>query len=352
MRRIYIYAILLLVCLLSAQENYRSVEQIETEWGNHTNYQRDEMLSFCDFLFNEGYYERCLVSSFQFLYRLPDDPLKPAILYLIAKSYENMGNYSLARRYYNRVMQIEPETSIAYKASKYREVFSFLMEGDSKSVLRDTEASKDPYFLTLRGYSYLQDLKWEEARASFVSAEERFNSRYYSKLMTPLFQVIENVSNVKQHSHMKIAMSGMLLPGGGQLALKDKQNGQGILFTSLLLFGMFSLGDSNDMSGTVIFDNSPGAVLPIYKGVSPGFQLSDGSLSRPVLSKSSFLKYTVPPLVIAATLHIASVIKSFKDTNEKNKGLIRYYALNSIESIPPKKFLDFEEPSIINNKNY
>lgn len=352
MRRIYIYAILLLVCLLSAQENYRSVEQIETEWGNHTNYQRDEMLSFCDFLFNEGYYERCLVSSFQFLYRLPDDPLKPAILYLIAKSYENMGNYSLARRYYNRVMQIEPENSITYKASKYREIFSFLMEDDSKSVLKYTEASKDPYFLTLRGYSYLKDLKWEEARASFVSAEERFNSRYYSKLMTPLFQVIENVSNVKQHSHLKIAMSGMLLPGGGQLALKDKQNGQGILITSLLLFGIFTLGDSDELNGTVYFDNSPGAVLPLYKGVSSGFQLSDGNLSRPVLSKSSFLKYTIPPLVFGATLHVTSLIKSFKDTNEMNKSLIRYYALNSIESISPKKFLDFEEPSIINNKIY
>ena len=75
MRRSNTYIILLLICFISAQENYRSVEQIETEWGEHTTYQRDEMLSFCDFLFNEEYYERCLISCFQFLYRLPDDPL-------------------------------------------------------------------------------------------------------------------------------------------------------------------------------------------------------------------------------------------------------------------------------------
>ena len=122
MRRSNTYIILLLICFISAQENYRSVEQIETEWGEHTTYQRDEMLSFCDFLFNEEYYERCLVSCFQFLYRLPDDPLRPAIIYLIARSYEGMGNYSLARRYYNRVMKIESENSVAYKASKYREI--------------------------------------------------------------------------------------------------------------------------------------------------------------------------------------------------------------------------------------
>jgi len=348
MRRLYMSIVLMLICFLSAQENYRSVEQIETEWGKHTNYQRDEMLSFCDFLFNEGYYERCLVSSFQFLYRLPDDPSKPAILYLIAKSYEKMGNYSLARRYYNRVMQIEGENSIAYKASKYREIYSFLMEGNSNALLKNTEGSKDPYFLTLRAYSYLQSLKWEEARTLFVSAEERFDSRHYSKLMIPLYQVIENVSNVRQHSSAKVAMGGMLLPGGGQFILKDKQNGQGILATSLLLYGMYNLGSSDEIGGTVHFDRSPGNVVPVYKGISSGFQLSDGKLTKPISSKSSLLKYTIPPLAIGAILHISSLIKSFKDTKEKNKSLIRYYALESIESISPERFLDFEEPSIIN----
>ena len=122
MRKSNTYIILLLLCFVSAQENYRSVDQIQTEWADHTNYQRDEMLSFCDFLYNEGYYERCLISCFQFLYRLPDDPLRPAILYLIARSYEGMEKYSLARRYYNRVMKIEPENSMAHKASKYREI--------------------------------------------------------------------------------------------------------------------------------------------------------------------------------------------------------------------------------------
>ena len=104
--------------------------------------------SLFDFLFNEEHYERCLVSSFQFLYKLPDDPQKPAILYLIARSYEGMENYNLARRYYNRVMNIEPETSVAYTASKYRETYSYLMEGDNKSVLINTEGSDDPYDLT------------------------------------------------------------------------------------------------------------------------------------------------------------------------------------------------------------
>ena len=288
MRRSNTYIILLLICFISAQENYRSVEQIETEWGEHTTYQRDEMLSFCDFLFNEEYYERCLISCFQFLYRLPDDPRRPAILYLIARSYEGMGNYSLARRYYNRVMKIESENSVAYKASKYRETYSFLMQENIEAVLINTDGSDDPYFLTLRGYSYLQSLNWEEARALFVSAEEKFNHRHYSKLMIPLYQAIENVSSIPQHSRAKVAMGGIFFPGGGQFVLKDWKNGQGILTTALLLYGIYSLGGSNELSGTVHFDKSPGIVVPVYKGINSTFKLSDGNLTKSLSSRSSF----------------------------------------------------------------
>ena len=347
MRRLCIYILLFQICFLFGQDNYRSIDDIKDEWSEFTNFQRDEMLSFIDFLFNEEYYERCLVSSFQFLYKLPDDPKKPVILYLIARSYEGMKNYALARRYYKRVMNIEHENSIAYKASKYREIHSYLMEGDNKSVLIKTEGSDDPYDLTLRAYSYFQSLKWEDARALFISAEEKFNHRHYSKLMIPVYQAIENVSNVQQHSHAKVALGGMFLPGGGQFILKDHQNGQGILFTSLLLYGIYSLGNSSELNGKVQFDKSPGIVMPIYKGVNSGFTLSDGSLTKSISAKSALIKYTIPPIVIGTVLHITSLAKSFSDTKEKNQSLIEYYALESMESISPQRFLDFQEPTAI-----
>ena len=37
--------------------------------------------------------------------------------------------------------------------------------------------------------------------------------------------------------------------------------------------------------------------------------------------------------------------------NLSNKSLIKFYASSSLESTPPKMFLDFEEPSILDN-NY
>ncbi len=337
--------------MLFGQENYRSTGQIESEWGVYTKFQRDEMISFCDFLFKEGYYERCLISSFQFLYRLPNDPVKPALLYLIARSYEEMENYPLARRYYRRVMDLEPITSVAHKSAKYRETYSYLMEGDIDAVFSHTQNSEDPYFLIMRGYGYLQLLEWESARATFISAEEKFKDKHYSKLMIPLYQAIENVSSVKQHSKLKVAISGLIFPGGGQLVLRDKKNAQGIFISTFLLYGIYSLSSSNDNSGDIRFVNSPGTVTPTYREVNSNFNLSEGALSETISAKSALIKYTLPPIAFGSVLYLSSFVKSFSDTEEKNKNLINYYAREKIDSIPPRNFMDFEEPSVVNN-NY
>ena len=57
MRRLCIYILVFQICYLFGQENYRSVDDVKNEWSEYTNYQRDEMLSFIDFLFNEEYYD-------------------------------------------------------------------------------------------------------------------------------------------------------------------------------------------------------------------------------------------------------------------------------------------------------
>ena len=62
-------------------------------------------MSFCDFLFKQGYYERCLVNAFKALYKFPDDEIVSVLNYYklmqplttteyneVCKSYENFGS--------------------------------------------------------------------------------------------------------------------------------------------------------------------------------------------------------------------------------------------------------------------
>ena len=117
---LYLGVTFLFLSMLCAQRSYNSVDEIKSEWGDYTSYQRDELISFCDFLFKEKHYERCLLSSFQFLFKFPEDPVRPAILYIIARSYEELKNYSLSRRYYNQLIKLENNNSVAYKAATRR----------------------------------------------------------------------------------------------------------------------------------------------------------------------------------------------------------------------------------------
>ena len=179
-------------------------------------------------------------------------------------------------------MDNELKTSKVYKAANYRHLYCDFIQGNLKNVLNATTNSADPYYLMLRGYCYLKKLEWENARATFITAEEIFNDKHYSKLMIPLYQSIDDVSLIKQHSKLKVALSGLIFPGGGQLALKDKKNAQGIFASSFLLYSIYTLGAGDKTSGRVRFSNSSGTVVPTYSGVNKNFNLSGDALSKVV----------------------------------------------------------------------
>ena len=100
-----IIVLLYSICITYSQ-NYRNVDEIKDDWLEHTKFQKQELLSFCDFLIDEGHYERALLSLFQYLYKFPSDSLEVPILYHIARSYDLSGNPILANRYYDEVINL------------------------------------------------------------------------------------------------------------------------------------------------------------------------------------------------------------------------------------------------------
>ena len=73
------------MCVLAAgiaaqSQPYRHTDDIKKEWQDYTAFQKQELLSFCDFLSEEGFHDRALLAYFQFLYRYPGDPLEPPFI--------------------------------------------------------------------------------------------------------------------------------------------------------------------------------------------------------------------------------------------------------------------------------
>ncbi len=214
---------LIFVLLQSAkgQKEYHSVEEIEREWEEYTSFQRDELLSFCDFLFQEEYYERTILACFRYTFLYPEDEIIPLVYYKIARSYEEVGKIELAEEYFQQVQSMVLPNSLEYRAADYRLTFLSLQKGDYLAVHEAlSNDSLDPYFIVFDGYANFMELKWAEAKEDFQLCQQRFKTQKYDRLLKRLIRGCEDASDLPVKNR---SLAGILsvLPGGGRVYLGD-----------------------------------------------------------------------------------------------------------------------------------
>ena len=99
--KIFLFLILFNICF--SQSLYESVEDLEMKWEEYTTYQKEELLSFIDFLFQQKYYDKCITAGFRYNFLYPQDSLIPEIYFFIARSYEQLSEYKKALEFYKGV---------------------------------------------------------------------------------------------------------------------------------------------------------------------------------------------------------------------------------------------------------
>ena len=205
----------------TGQKEYHSVEEIEREWKEYTSFQRDELLSFCDFLFQEEYYERTILACFRYTFLYPEDEIIPLVYYKIARSYEEVGKIELAEEYFQQVQSMVLPNSLEYRAADYRLTFLSLQKGDYLAVHEAlSNDSLDPYFIVFDGYANFMELKWAEAKEDFQLCQQRFKTQKYDRLLKRLIRGCEDASDLPVKNR---SLAGILsvLPGGGRVYLGD-----------------------------------------------------------------------------------------------------------------------------------
>ena len=186
--RAIITLLYIVCCLCNAQERYLSPEDVKAEWQNHTSFQRQELVNFATFLYDEGFYERALLSYFQYLYRYPKDDLELATYFQIAKCYENMENWDLATNYYNRIIDNSPKVSVPNSAARYQLHYIALANKKYTAVIDSTLGTKDPYELIFRAYAHFESLDWEgdaHVRGEVIMPLDVFRAKYASVAPNP-----------------------------------------------------------------------------------------------------------------------------------------------------------------------
>jgi len=339
----------LLVSSLLAQDQYRSIQHAQEDWQDYTKFQKHELLSFCDFLIEEGFHERALLSLFQYLYRYPNDSLETAVYYYIAQNYEFSNNPDLADLYYNRVQEMSDSTDQVFQAAEYRKLYILLEAGEYEQILEKTELSEDPYDLTFRGYAFFQKLQWIEARQSFLAAEEQFDHRYYSKRLAPLFRAIDAAANVPLRNRW-LSLAASFFPGGGHAYLEQWESAGGMLVSVMLVSSMLS-STSLNQSGQLSFEHSNQNVVPLSDGIKTEnntFSLQRGyQLPGSIKLSTENAKILIPPVIVGMGLYIGSIWKTWIDVDEANRARVEKFVGKVTNKIAIARFMDFPEPELI-----
>jgi len=289
-----------LLQLAKGQKEYHSIEEIEREWKEYTSFQRDELLSFCDFLFQEEYYERTILACFRYTFLYPEDEIVPLVYYKIARSYEEMENIGLAEEYFQQVQSMVLPNSSEYRAAGYRLTFLSLQKGDYLAVHQAMLAdSLDPYFIVFDGYAYFMELKWAKAKEDFQLCQQRFKTLKYDRLLKRLIRGCEEATDLPVKNRQ---FAGMLsvIPGGGRAYLSDWISATGTFVASLGL----------------------------------GLRLMDGN----------WRFFTVAGFI---AVYGGSIWGSILDVDFANKQTIVRYAKWLDRRFGPENFLDFPEPDIL-----
>ena len=337
-------------CLSSAQERYFSPEDVKAEWQNHTSFQRQELVNFATFLYNEGFYERALLSYFQYLYRYPKDELEMATYFQIAKCYENMENWDLAINYYNRIIDESPKGSVPQKAARNQLYYIALVNENYTAVIDSTQGTKDPYELIFRAYAHFESLEWEEARLAFKAAEARFDHSHYTKQIRPWYKAIKTAENAPLKEKTPALLSS-LAPGGGFIYLKQTENAVGAMGASFLIYTAMLTSASIAQKGGFPLVGNRQQLVPMTGDIvskSGVFHSSSGYTIPSNLNLESKRKVAwVPPMLIAIGLYAGSMWKSVHDIDESNRKLVRRYAGRVTGKLPIQRFMDYETPDFV-----
>jgi len=334
---------LFFVCIICGQ-NFRSVDDIKDDWKNYTTFQKHELLSFCDFLIDEGHYERSLLSLFQYLYKFPGDSLELPVLYHIARSYDLSSNPVLANRYYDQVIDLSEENYRVSKAAKYRKLIIKYYQEDYDSVLEETDNSTDPYMITLRGYVFLQQLDWISARQAFLSADERFKHRHYSRLIASIMQSIDNAAEVPIKNKWQTLVAS-LVPGGGRAYLREWGNAGGAIASFFLVASLASSNTGLMQSGNLSLVDNRNELIP--QGLD--YKLDDNSLPTEVTLSNTNNNLIYTPAILALSIYLGTIMKTYDGVDNANQRLFRNHINTTIAKTPLESFMDFSEPNLIEN---
>ncbi|RMF08832.1 MAG: tetratricopeptide repeat protein [Candidatus Neomarinimicrobiota bacterium] len=331
--------------LIWGQDFYHSLDEIQKEWKDYTTFQRAELLNFCNFLYESHYYDRAVISLYQFLYRFPGDRMEDVVYYKLARSLEETGKFVEARRYYRELLPTLDSATVTFQAARYHDLYLQYRLALYDTLVAQLRASRDPYDLLTLGYTYLAQADYASARQAFFAAEEVFDDTYYLRRIDPILHMIDSVQ-VLPRKKKWISLFSSLVPGGGKAYVRDWESAGGLAATTSLAFWIAQRLAS--AGGTVWLVQPLQELVPDAKYLQKGapFTVGGGHFPRGMRLRTSGRKYWWMPVGVGAGVYVASIWHSVSMVAEVNQRQIDQYVVKWVQDHPLKELLDFPEPEL------
>ena len=345
-----LFIVIFLPSYLFSQQQYLDVDDIKKEWKDFTSFQRQELINYTMFLYNEGFYERALLGYFQYLYKYPQDELEPAAYYQIGKCYEKMENWDLAKNYYNRLINSSDVKSSDSNAAKYQILYINLKNRMFDEILLQTDQTRDPYQLIFRAYAHFEKLEWEDSKKAFQSAESIFDHGHYSKIIKPWYKAINTAEKAPLKKRTPALLSS-IFPGGGFVYLDQKKNALGLISSTVFLYSVVLASSSNQKNEEIILAVNRQTNIPLDSGF--GIENNNPSVSKnyfipkSMTTKQKNLAVVATPVLLALGLQFASGWKSVNDIDDANRKLVMRFTSRVTNKLKIERFMDYPYPEFV-----
>jgi len=307
MKNLKIFLIIIFIQISYTQSNYKTVENLEKQWGDYAIYQKEELLSFIDFLFQQKEYEKCILAAFRYNFLYPEDELIGETYFFIGRCYEELRDFDKAIEYFEKSQKLANRNSSLFKSNQYRKSYVKLIIGEFQFINKVAEISKDPYLVTFNGFANFNELKFDEAKKEFNRAKKLFKSKNHRKNLSILMRACDNVKKLPNLNPTRAALYG-IFPGGGRVYLKEYRQAIAT-FSSIVFLGINLSSDS----------------------------------------KTTFMSSWIPRLGFSI-IYGGSIYGSYKGIEEANRQRETRYIKRVQRKYNSLLFVDFPEPKTISNK--
>ena len=173
---------------------------------------KSEVLKLADYLFGDGDYERAAVEYLRFYLVYPDDSCAQYALFMAALSKERAGEYTAARKLYERLGEKYPALS---RIAEYRKALTYFYVGQYDTIIAHPD-TVDPAMRYLLGWANLAKNDYKRASEIFSSFLDKSDTTTISGSISFLLQRCRQGLAMHDKNPYFAALISALAPGLGR----------------------------------------------------------------------------------------------------------------------------------------